>query len=77
MNDGRRISIDDRCRWEADFTIDGEIADHVVVLRLDRKQGVAIKQREIYPYSLDAKGVIELILKRPSRTFTGKRCSTP
>jgi hypothetical protein len=61
--DGRRVSIDDRCRWSADFPIDGELAENVVVLEPDSRLTVSIKQREIHPHSLDAKGVIELVLK--------------
>jgi hypothetical protein len=64
--DGRRVSIDERCRWRADFPIDGGLAENVVVLEPDRRPAVALKQKEIHPHSLDAKGVIDLILKAPS-----------
>jgi len=64
--DGRRVSIDERCRWRADFPIDGELTENVVVLEPDRRPAVSIKQKEIHPLSLDAKGVIELVLKLPT-----------
>ncbi|WP_165251991.1 sacsin N-terminal ATP-binding-like domain-containing protein [Paludisphaera soli] len=64
-NEGLRVSIDDRCRWRADFPIDGDLADNVIVLEPDRRPAVALKQREIHPHSLDAKGIIDLILKAP------------
>ena len=60
------VSIDERCRWRADFPIDGELTENVVVLEPDRRPAVSIKQKEIHPHSLDAKGVIELVLKLPT-----------
>ncbi|MHC5544935.1 hypothetical protein ACYOEI_42410, partial [Singulisphaera rosea] len=65
-NEGLRVSIDDRCRWRANFPIDGDLAENVIVLEPDRNPAIAHKQREIHPPSLDAKGVIDLILKAPA-----------
>jgi hypothetical protein len=70
--DGRRVSIDDHCRWRADFPIDGDLAESIVVLEPDARPAVAFKQKEIHPHSLDAKGVIDLILRTPAPHLHGK-----
>ena len=73
--DGSRVAIDDRCYWRGSFPIDGDLAEGVIVLEPDRKEAIAAKQREIHSATLDAEGVIRLILKNPEPFRRGRRSS--
>ncbi len=69
---GHRISLDDRCRWRGDFDVEADLAEGVIILEPHSDPVVASKQRVIHPPTLDARGVIDLILRHPEPRRFGR-----